>query len=152
MKKMPIYMDYMATTPVDPRVVEKMMQYMGPDGQYGNPASSTHLYGRLADQADDRAREHIAERIGGQAQEIVFTSGATEANNLAIIGAAQFYQRKGKHIITMVTEHKAVLDSFSHLETLGFEISWLKPQPNGLFSLADLTSAIRAEPILGSIL
>ena len=120
MNDMPIYLDYMATTPIDPRVIEKMLGYMGKEGIFGNPASTTHIYGQQAQIAIEQAREQIAATIGAHPREIIFTSGATEANNLAIIGAARFYQRKGRHLITMTTEHKAVLDSFAQLEKEGF--------------------------------
>ena len=117
MQQLPIYLDYMATTPVDPRVAEQMIKYLSFEhGLFGNPASSTHVYGRNAMAAVEQARMDIASTVGCSPQEIVFTSGATEADNLAIIGAARFYQRKGKHLITVKTEHKAVLDSFSQLE------------------------------------
>ena len=149
---MPIYFDYMATTPVDPRVVAKMTRYLGSDGCFGNPASVTHLYGQLAAQAVEEARANIAAFIAAKPSEVVFTSGATEANNLAIIGAAHFYQRKGKHLITMVTEHKAVLDSFQQLENEGFKVSYLKPDSEGLLDLQVLADAIRPETILVSIM
>ena len=136
MNKLPIYFDYMATTPVDPRVIECMVQYMGPTVNFGNPASVTHVYGRTAALAIDRARSQVAGVIGGSVEDIVFTSGATEANNLAILGAARFYQRKGKHLVTMSTEHKAVLDSFRQLEREGFEVTYLKPQSDGLLNLS----------------
>lgn len=152
MNKLPIYFDYMATTPVDPRVVNKMLRYLGPDDCFGNPASVTHIYGKQAAQAVEKARMQIAEVIHASPQEIIFTSGATEADNLAILGAARFYQRKGRHLITMRTEHKAVLDSFAQLENEGFEVSYLDPQPNGLLSLEDLAQALREETILVSIM
>lgn len=149
---MPIYFDYMATTPVDPRVIEKMINYLGPDGHFGNPASTTHLYGKNAALAVERARAQIADSINASSQEIVFTSGATEADNLAIIGAAQFYKSKGKHLITMSTEHKAVLDSFHHLEKEGFEVTYLSPETNGLLDLTRLEQALRPDTILVSIM
>lgn len=151
MVKKPIYLDYMATTPVDPRVVEKMMNYMGPDACFGNP-SSNHLYGREAAEAVEYARWQVAEQIHAEPRDLVFTSGATEANNLAILGAARFYQRKGRHLITMSTEHKAVLDSFRQLEKEGFQITYLKPQPDGLINLQDLEAALSAETILVSVM
>ncbi|MDP1604802.1 MAG: IscS subfamily cysteine desulfurase [Legionella sp.] len=149
---LPIYFDYMATTPVDPYVAAQMMKYLTPDGIFGNPGSITHPYGRLAAQAVEEAREKLATTIHAQAREIVFTSGATEANNLAIIGAARFYQRKGKHLITMVTEHKAVLDSFHHLESEGFSVTYLKPCSDGLLDIQSLADAITPETILVSIM
>lgn len=152
MSQLPIYLDYMATTPVDPRVVEKMVNYLGPEGCFGNPASVTHIYGKMAAQAVERARMQIAEVIHASPQEIVFTSGATEADNLAILGAARFYQRKGKHLITMSTEHKAVLDSFHQLEKEGFELSYLEPQPDGLLDLEKLAQTLREDTILVSIM
>ncbi|RAP38591.1 IscS subfamily cysteine desulfurase [Legionella quinlivanii] len=152
MNKMPLYFDYMATTPVDPRVIEKMLHYLGKDGIFGNPASTTHIYGQQAQMAVETARAQIAEAVHAEPGEIVFTSGATEADNLAILGAARFYQRKGRHLITSVTEHKAVLDSFHQLEQEGFQVSYLSPQPDGLLSLQDLEQAITDETILVSIM
>ncbi|KTD39352.1 cysteine desulfurase NifS [Legionella nautarum] len=152
MNQLPIYLDYMATTPVDPRVIEKMMQYLGPEDNFGNPASVTHIYGRIAAEAVERARLQIAEVIHTTPRELVFTSGATEADNLAILGAARFYQRKGRHLITMKIEHKAVLDSFHQLEKEGFEVSYLNPQPDGLLDLQDLKKALREDTILVSIM
>lgn len=152
MSTMPIYLDYMATTPVDPSVVEQMIRYLGPEGDFGNPASTTHAYGLLASRAVEHARGQIAQSIGASSQEIVFTSGATEADNLALLGAARFYQQKGKHLITMSTEHKAVLDSFSQLEKEGFEVTYLKPQQDGLLCLRDLEQALRQDTILVSIM
>ncbi|WP_165482272.1 IscS subfamily cysteine desulfurase [Fluoribacter gormanii] len=150
--KLPIYFDYMATTPVDPCVVEHMIRYLGPDGDYGNPSSVTHEYGRVASLAVEHARLQIADSIHASSQDIVFTSGATEANNLAIIGAAHFYKNKGKHLITMSTEHKAVLDSFSRLEKDGFEITYLPPEANGLLDVEKLNQALRPDTILVSIM
>ncbi|MFA5959321.1 MAG: IscS subfamily cysteine desulfurase [Tatlockia sp.] len=152
MSELPIYLDYMATTPVDPRVIEKMSHYLGPDGHFGNPASITHIYGKQAAEAVEYAREQIALAIHCAPQEIVFTSGATEADNLAILGAARFYQRKGRHLITMQTEHKAVLDSFHQLEKEGFEVTYLKPEPDGLLALNALAEALREDTILVSIM
>ncbi len=142
----------MATTPVDPSVVEHMIRYLGPDGDYGNPASVTHEYGRVAALAVEHARLQIADSIHASTQDIVFTSGATEANNLAIIGAAHFYKNKGKHLITMSTEHKAVLDSFNRLEKDGFEITYLLPEANGLLDIEKLGQALRPDTILVSIM
>ncbi|NCT56843.1 MAG: aminotransferase class V-fold PLP-dependent enzyme [Legionella sp.] len=153
MKKRPIYFDYMATTPVDVRVIERMLPYFGVDGEFGNPASTTHTYGQTAACAVEHARCQIAEVIGGVPPEsIVFTSGATEANNLAIIGSVGFYKRKGQHVITMATEHKAVLDSFKYLEKNGYEVTYLKPQPDGLLDLDVLKQALRPDTILVSIM
>lgn len=147
-----IYFDYMATTPIDPVVVEAMLRYMGPEGEFGNPASVTHVYGQTAAVAVEKARSQVAAAIGAEAQEIVFTSGATEAINLAILGAARFYQRKGRHIITMSTEHQAVLDTCRHLSREGFEITYLKPQTDGLLARSSLESALRDDTILVSIM
>ena len=121
--KLPIYLDYSATTPVDPRVAEKMMQCLTLDGIFGNPASRSHRFGWQAEEVVDEARNHIADLIGADPREIVFTSGATESNNLAIKGIAHFYQKQGKHIITCKTEHKAVLDPCRYLEGEGFEVT-----------------------------
>jgi cysteine desulfurase len=147
-----IYLDYMATTPIDPRVIARMLDYMGPDTIFGNPASTTHLYGKQAAEAVEHARLQIAEVIHASPAEIVFTSGATEADNLAILGAARFYQIKGRHIITMSTEHKAVLDCVKQLETEGFEVSRLSPESDGLLNLSQLQAALRDDTILVSIM
>ncbi len=151
-EKLPIYFDYMATTPVDPQVAEKMIQYLGPEGVFGNPNSITHDYGRLAALAVENARSQIADSISANPREIIFTSGATEANNLAIIGAAHFYQRKGRHLITMTTEHKAVLDSFAQLEKEGFIVTYLNPKSDGLLALEDLKQALQPDTILVSVM
>ncbi|WP_145519179.1 IscS subfamily cysteine desulfurase [Yersinia bercovieri] len=150
--KTPIYLDYAATTPVDPRVAEKMMQYLTLDGIFGNPASRSHKFGWQAEEAVDIARNDIAALVGADPREIVFTSGATESDNLAIKGAANFYQKKGKHIITCKTEHKAVLDTCRQLEREGFEVTYLAPQSNGIIDLKQLEAAMRAETILVSIM
>lgn len=150
--KVPIYFDYMATTPVDPRVVAHMIHYLGPDGDFGNPASVTHDFGRVAALAVDKARGQIADTVHASPQDIIFTSGATEADNLAIIGAAHFYQNKGKHLVTMSTEHKAVLDSFNHLEKEGFTVTYIDPEPDGLLDLQKLEQALRPDTILASIM
>lgn len=153
MKNRPIYFDYMATTPVDTRVIECMLPYLGVSGDFGNPASTTHTYGQTARCAVEHARSQIAEMVGGVSPEsIVFTSGATEANNLAILGAVGFYKRKGQHVITMATEHKAVLDSFKQLEKQGFDVTYLKPQADGLLDLDTLAEALRADTILVSVM
>lgn len=142
----------MATTPVDPRVVEQMIKYLGPEGDFGNPASATHEYGRVASMAVEQARSQIAETINASPQEIVFTSGATEADNLAILGAARFYKNKGMHLVTMNTEHKAVLDSFHQLEKEGFQVTYLNPESDGLLDLGKLESALRSDTILVSVM
>lgn len=148
----PIYLDYMATTPIDPRVIESMLAYMGPDAMFGNPASTTHVYGLEAAKGVAKARQQIADVVGALTEEIIFTSGATESINLALFGAARFYQNKGRHLITMTTEHSAVLDSFKQLEREGFEITRLNPQPDGLLDLNLLRTALRKETILVSIM
>ena len=148
----PIYFDYSATTPVDPRVAKKMMEYLTPDTEFGNPASRSHEYGWHAEEAIEVARKQVADLIGANPKEIVWTSGATESDNLAIKGVAQFYKKKGNHIITCKTEHKAVLDTCRHLEREGFEVTYLDPEPNGLIDLAKLEAAIRPETILVSIM
>ena len=150
--KKPIYMDYSATTPVDPRVADKMCTYLKPDGEFGNPASRSHAYGWVAEEAVEQARTDVANLIGADPREIVWTSGATESDNLAIKGVAHFYSKKGKHIITSKTEHKAVLDTCRHLEREGFEITYLDPQENGLIDLKKLEAAIRDDTILISIM
>ena len=142
--KLPIYMDYAATTPVDPRVAEKMMQYLTPNGIFGNPASRSHKFGWQAEEAVDIARNQIADLIGADSREIVFTSGATEADNLAIKGAAHFNKAKGKHIITCKTEHKAVLDTCRQLEREGYEVTYLAPESNGILDLDKLAAAMRS--------
>ncbi|WP_145476710.1 IscS subfamily cysteine desulfurase [Yersinia similis] len=150
--KTPIYLDYAATTPVDPRVAEKMMQYLTLDGIFGNPASRSHKFGWQAEEAVDIARNDVAALVGADPREIVFTSGATESDNLAIKGAANFYQKKGKHIITCKTEHKAVLDSCRQLEREGFEVTYLAPQSNGIIDLKQLEATMREDTILVSIM
>lgn len=146
-----IYLDYAATTPVDPRVANKMMQYMMPDGVFGN-ASSTHAEGQAAKKAVDEARGKVAEIIHAVPAEIIWTSGATESNNLALKGAANLYQRKGKHIITMKSEHSSVLDCCQQLEKDGFFVTYLTPESNGLFNLENLRAALRDDTILVSIM
>lgn len=152
LKKRPIYLDYMATTPVDSRVIEAMLPYLGPEGEFGNPASSTHVYGQQAACAIEHARAQIADSVGAFAEDIVFTSGATEADNLAILGAARFYKRNGLHVITMMTEHKAVLDSFHQLEQEGFDVTYLPPGSDGILDLKALIEAVRNDTILVSIM
>jgi cysteine desulfurase len=148
--RLPIYLDYSATTPVDPRVAEKMIPYL--TEFFGNPASRSHAFGWKAEQAVEEARAHVAALIGADAKEIVWTSGATEGNNLAIKGAANFYKTKGKHIITQKTEHKAVLDTVRELERQGFEATYLEVQSNGIIDLEALKAAIRPDTILVSIM
>jgi cysteine desulfurase len=145
-------MDYAATTPVDPRVAQKMMQYLTMDGEFGNPASRSHAFGWHAEEAVETARKHIADLVNANPKEIIFTSGATESDNLAIKGAAHFYNKKGKHIITSKTEHKAVLDTCRQLEREGFEVTYLDPEPTGLIDLEKLKAAMRDDTILVSIM
>src|SRR3990167_5682831 len=147
-----IYFDYMATTPIDHRVIKKMLNYMGPDAMFGNPSSTQHQYGIDALKGVEEARSQVAKLIGANSEDIVFTSGATEANNLAILGAARFYKRKGKHLITMKTEHKSVLDSFVKLESEGFTVTYLDPEPNGLLDLNKLKQALQPDTILVAIM
>ena len=148
--KTPIYLDYAATTPVDKRVAEKMIPYL--TETFGNPASSSHAFGWVAEEAVEKARADIAALINADAKEIVFTSGATESDNLAIKGAANFYKTKGKHLITVKTEHKAVLDTMRELERQGFEVTYLGVQENGLIDLEELKAAIRDDTILISVM
>ena len=148
--KTPIYLDYAATTPVDARVAAKMIPYL--TEQFGNPASNSHPFGWTAEEAVENARVEIAKLLNADAKEIVFTSGATESNNLAIKGAAQFYKTKGKHLITVKTEHKAVLDTMRELERQGFEVTYLGVQENGLIDLEELKAAIREDTILVSVM
>ncbi len=150
--KLPIYMDYSATTPVDPRVAKEMCRYLTPDGMFGNPASRSHVFGWNADEGVEKARIQVAELINANPKEIVWTSGATESDNLAIKGAAHFYKGRGRHIITCKTEHKAVLDSCRQLEREGFEVTYLDPEPSGLIDLAKLENAMRDDTILVSIM
>lgn len=149
---LPIYLDYSATTPVDPRVAEKMMSCLTLSGSFGNPASRSHAFGWTAEKLVEEARENVAALVNADAKEIVWTSGATESNNLALKGAAHFYKDKGKHIITSKTEHKAVLDTCRQLEREGFEVTYLDPEPNGLIDLKKLEAAIRPDTILVSIM
>ncbi|MGV1017691.1 MAG: IscS subfamily cysteine desulfurase [Fluviibacter phosphoraccumulans] len=148
--KFPIYLDYSATTPIDPRVVEAMLPFL--TEKYGNPASRSHQYGWDAEAAVENARAEVAALVHADSKEIVWTSGATEANNLAIKGAANFYQGKGKHLITLKTEHKAVLDTMRELERQGFEVTYLDVLPNGLVDMAALEAALRPDTILVSIM
>jgi cysteine desulfurase len=146
----PIYMDYSATTPIDPRVADAMIPFLRE--QFGNPASRSHAYGWSAEAAVEAARGHVAALVGADPREIIWTSGATESNNLALKGAANFYKTKGKHIITVKTEHKSVLDTVRELERVGFEATYLEPQDNGLVSSAQLEAAIRPDTILVSVM
>ena len=146
----PVYMDYAATNPVDPRVVDAMVPWLRE--HFGNPASRSHAWGWEAEEAVEKARQYVAELIGADNREIVWTSGATESNNLAIKGAANFYQSRGKHLITVKTEHKAVLDTMRELERQGFEVTYLDVQENGLLSMAALEAAIRKDTILISVM
>jgi len=148
--RLPIYLDYSATTPVDPRVAQKMIPYL--TEHFGNPASRSHAFGWKAEEAVEEARAHVAALINADPKEIVWTSGATEGNNLAIKGAANFYKPKGKHLITQKTEHKAVLDTFRELERQGFEATYLEVEPNGIVDLQKFKSAIRPDTILASIM
>jgi cysteine desulfurase len=148
----PIYLDYSATTPVDPRVAERLCSYLTLEGEFGNPASRSHVFGWHADEAVEEARAQVAALIGADPKEIVWTSGATESNNLAIKGAAQFYKGKGKHIVTCKTEHKAVLDTCRHLEREGFEVTYLDPEQNGLVDLEKLEAALRPDTVLVSLM
>ncbi len=150
--KKPIYLDYSATTPVDPRVAEKMCRYLTSDGEFGNPASRSHPFGWHAEEAVKEARVHIAALIGADPKEIVWTSGATESDNLAIKGVANFYGKKGKHIVTCKTEHKAILDTCRQLERDGFEVTYLDPEPDGLLDLGKLKAAMRPDTILVSVM
>ena len=146
----PIYMDYGATTPVDPRVVDAMIPWLRE--HFGNPASRSHAWGWEAEEAVEKARADVAELIGADPREIVWTSGATESNNLALKGAAHFYKSKGKHLITVKTEHKAVLDTMRELERQGFEVTYLDVQPDGLVDLQVLRDAMRPDTILVSVM
>ncbi|WP_321941804.1 IscS subfamily cysteine desulfurase [Burkholderia cenocepacia] len=150
MQSRPIYMDYSATTPVDPRVVAKMVPFL--HEQFGNPASRSHAYGWDAEHAVEEARAHVAALLGADPREIVWTSGATEGNNPAIKGAAHFYQGKGKHLVTVKTEHKAVLDTCRELERQGFDVTYLDVREDGLLDLDALQQALRADTILVSVM
>ncbi|KFG96919.1 cysteine desulfurase [Burkholderia paludis] len=150
MQSRPIYMDYSATTPVDPRVVEKMVPFL--HEQFGNPASRSHSYGWDAEQAVEEARAHVAALLGADPREIVWTSGATEGNNLAIKGAAHFYRGKGRHLVTVKTEHKAVLDPCRELERQGFEVTYLDVREDGLLDPDAVRQALRADTILVSVM
>ena len=147
---MPIYMDYSSTTPVDPRVAEKMIPFITED--FGNPASRSHPYGWSAEKAVENARKEVAKLVNADPREIIWTSGATESNNLAIKGASNFYSSKGKHIITMATEHKAVIDAVREMERLGYETTFLAPEPNGLVDIEKFKTALRPDTVLATIM
>ncbi|MBK8336828.1 MAG: IscS subfamily cysteine desulfurase [Sterolibacteriaceae bacterium] len=150
MKNRPIYFDYAATTPVDPRVAAKMIPYL--HEHFGNPASRSHAYGWAAEEAVEVAREQVAALVGADPKEIVWTSGATESNNLAIKGAAQFHQRKGKHVVTLRTEHKSVLDTMRELERVGYAVTYLDVRENGLLDLDEFRAALQPDTILASVM
>jgi len=149
---LPIYLDYASTTPVDPAVADRMVEFLTPSGHFGNPASRSHMFGWQAEAAVEDARSEVADLIGADSREIVWTSGATEANNLAIKGCAQFNTRKGKHIITSKIEHKAVLDTCRQLEREGFEITYLDPDKNGLIQPQAVADALRDDTTVVSIM
>lgn len=148
----PIYLDYLATTPVDPRVAEKMVQCLAMDGNFGNPASRSHSYGWKAEEAVENARRQLADLLNCDPREIVWTSGATESDNLALKGVAHFHRERGRHIVTSAIEHNAVLDSCRQLEQEGFEVSYLKPGPDGLVTPAAIAAALRPDTILVSVM
>ncbi|MFL0797073.1 MAG: IscS subfamily cysteine desulfurase [Cellvibrionaceae bacterium] len=150
--KLPIYLDYSATTPVDPRVADKMMSCLTQDGNFGNPASRSHMFGWKSEEAVENARRQVADLLNADPREIVWTSGATEANNLAIKGIAHFYSKKGKHIITSKIEHKAVLDTGRQLEREGFEVTYLDPNEDGLITPEIVKAALREDTILVSLM
>ena len=147
-----IYLDYASTTPVDPRVASKMMEFLTPDGEFGNPASRSHRFGWKADEAVEEARSHVANLVNCDPREIVWTSGATEADNLAVKGVARFYKSKGNHIITSKIEHKAVLDPCRQLEREGFEVTYLEPDDKGIINPDDVKAAIKDSTILVSLM
>ena len=147
---MPIYMDYSSTTPVDPRVAKKMIPFITED--FGNPASRSHPYGWSAEKAVEIARKEVAKLVNADPREIIWTSGATESNNLAIKGAGNFYSSKGKHIITLATEHKAVIDAVREMERLGFETTFLMPEPDGLVDIEKFKAALRPDTVLVSVM
>ena len=148
--KLPIYLDYQATTPVDPRVLEAMLPYFSDD--FGNAASRSHAFGWKAEEAVEAAREHIAAAIGASGKEIIFTSGSTEAINLALKGVAEMYSAKGKHLVTSLAEHKAVLDTCKHLEKLGYEVTYLKPDNTARISPEQVRDAIRPDTVLVAVM
>jgi cysteine desulfurase len=148
----PTYMDYSATTPVDHRVAEKMAECLSIEGTFGNPASRSHYYGWQAEAAVDKARKQVADLVGADPKEIVWTSGATESNNLALKGIAHFYKKRGNHIITLKTEHKAILDTCRQLEREGFEVTYMSPLPSGLLDIEELKATIREDTLLASFM
>ncbi|HEY9322400.1 MAG TPA: IscS subfamily cysteine desulfurase [Candidatus Methylopumilus sp.] len=150
MERKPIYLDYSATTPIDPRVAEKMIPYI--TEHFGNPASRSHSFGWTAEKAVEEAREEVAKLVNADPREIVWTSGATESNNLAIKGASHFYSTKGKHVLTIATEHKAVIDAVRELEREGYTATYLEPEPNGLVDLEKFKKAIRPDTVLASVM
>ncbi len=150
--KLPIYLDYNATTPVDDRVARKMTEFMTVGGAFGNPASRSHAFGWSAEEAVEEARKHVAALVNADPREIVWTSGATESDNLAIKGAAHFYRKKGRHVITLKTEHKAVLDTCRQLEREDFEVTYLEPEPDGLVDIDKLRAAMRDDTVLLSVM
>ncbi|WP_339514735.1 IscS subfamily cysteine desulfurase [Pseudomonas sp. RL_15y_Pfl2_60] len=150
--KLPIYLDYSATTPVDPRVAQKMVECLTAEGNFGNPASRSHFFGWKAEEAVENARRQVAELVGADPREIVWTSGATESDNLAIKGVADFYKSKGKHLVTSKIEHKAVLDTMRQLEREGFEVTYIEPGEDGLITPAMVEAALREDTILVSIM
>lgn len=152
MIRLPIYLDYAATTPVDPRVAEKMWGHLTTDGVFGNPASRNHAFGRSAERAVEQAREQVATLLRADPREIIWTSGATESNNLAIKGAAHYYRKKGRHLVTTKIEHKAVLDTCRQLEQEGCQVTYLDPEPSGLIAIDKLESALRKDTVLVSVM
>ena len=150
--KLPIYLDYSSTTPVDPRVAEKMIQCLSPEGNFGNPASRSHVFGWRAEEAVEEARRQVADLINADPREIVWTSGATESDNLAIKGAANFYSKKGRHIVSSRIEHKAVLDTCRQLEREGYEVTYLEPDRDGLITPEMVASVLRDDTTLVSLM
>ena len=150
MLELPVYLDYSATTPVDPRVVDRMVPYLRE--KFGNPASRSHAFGWAAEEAVEHAREQVAGLVNADPREIVWTSGATESINLALKGAAQFYKERGRHLVTIRTEHKATLDTMRELERQGFEVTYLDVEEDGLVDLAKFEAALRPDTILASVM
>jgi cysteine desulfurase len=150
MNKLPIYLDYSATTPVDPRVAQKMIPYL--TEHFGNPASRSHSFGWESEKAVEGARSEVAALVNCDPKDIIWTSGATASNNLAIKGAAHFYKSKGKHLVTVKTEHKAVLDTMRELEREGYEVTYLDVQPSGLLDLEKFKTALRPDTVLASVM
>jgi cysteine desulfurase len=150
--RLPVYLDYLATTPVDPRVAARMAECLTIDGNFGNPSSRSHVYGWRAEEAVEQARREVADLVGADPREIVWTSGATEADNLALKGVARFHRRRGRHIVTSAIEHKAVLDSCRHLESEGFSVSYVAPDRGGIVQPAAVAEALREDTILVSVM